>query len=152
MSAHIQSFLGSYDYAIDEKGRLSIPAKYRKVMTQLEQDTFILSALEPNCLTLFPYSTWQESIIGKLDGMPQVTGDASEVRRLLGLNTTDVNMDGQGRIMIPSYFCQHAKIEKAVKIIGCTNRIELWSPDEFQQYSQGPDAQSLKDVLQRLRI
>lgn len=152
MSAQIQNFLGSYDYSLDEKGRLSIPVKFRKVMSRLQQDLFIISTLEDTCLTLYPYGTWQESVARKLDGLPQIDDDANELRRLLGLSTTDVGMDNQGRITIPPHFCQHAKIEKGVKIIGCTNKIELWNPEVYEAFSQRPDAKSLKEELKKYRI
>ena len=148
----MEDFLGTYDYNLDEKGRLSIPAKYRKVMARLKQDTFIISTLEDSCLTLYPYTTFRERIAKKIEEMPQIDEDANEIRRKLGLSTTDASLDNQGRIMIPASFSEHGNIDKAVKIIGCTNKIELWNPKTYRDFAEKPDAKSIKDELKKFKI
>ena len=148
----MQDFYGTYDYTIDDKNRLSIPSKYRKVMSQLKQNTFIISTLEDSCLTLYPYSTFKERIVKRIEELPQMDDHANEIRRKIGTNTTDAPLDNQGRIFIPASYCQHAKIEKKVKIIGCMNKIELWDPELYEKVSQKPDAKSLKEELKRYRI
>ncbi len=148
----IQDFLGTYDYTLDDKNRLSIPAKYRKVMANLKQKTFIISMMEDSCLTLYPYSIFRERISEPLKSLPQIDDDTNEIRRAVGLNTTDVTLDGQGRIMVPINFCQHAGIEKSVKLIGLSNKIELWNPENHEKVSQTPDKKSIKEELKKYRI
>lgn len=121
-------------------------------MAQLKQNTFIISTLEDSCLTLYPYKTFKETIVKRIEELPQMDEDANEIRRKIGTKTIDATLDNQGRIFIPASFCQHARIEKKVKIIGCTDKIELWNPELYEKVSLTSDEKSLKDELKRLRI
>ncbi|MFQ5640317.1 MAG: division/cell wall cluster transcriptional repressor MraZ [bacterium] len=148
----MQEFLGDYDYSLDPKNRLSIPVKYRNVMENLKQKTFILSRFHDIRLTLYPYSTYQERIAKRINELPQLDDDANELRRYLGLSMIDVKLDSQGRINIPPAYCQHAGIEKKVKIIGCSNKIELWNPESYAEHAKSLDAQSIKEELKKYSI
>jgi MraZ protein len=148
----LKDFFGEYDYALDDKNRLSIPAKYRKVMSNLKENTFIVCAIEDSCLTLFPYCNYSKTIGEKLETLPQTDDNANEIRRKFGSKSIDATLDNQGRIMVPAYFCNHAGIDHKVKVIGCTNKIELWNPETYDQFSQKPDQKSIKEELSLFRI
>lgn len=148
----MENFLGTYDYSLDGKNRLSIPSAYRKVMANLNQKIFIISTLEDGRLTLYPYNTFLERIAKRINELPQLDEGANELRRHLGLSMKDVSLDSQGRIKIPATYCQHAGIEKKVKIIGCTNRIELWNPETYAEVSQTVDAESIREELKKFSI
>lgn len=145
-------FFGEYDYALDDKNRLSIPAKYRKVMSNLKENIFIISAIEEDCLTLYPYCTYKETIGKRLREMPQTNKNANEIRRRFGSNSIDATLDNQGRITIPPSFCQYAGIDHKVKIIGSINKIELWSPERYVAFSQTPDQKSINEELNEFNI
>ncbi len=148
----MEDFLGTYDYALDEKNRLSIPAKYRKVMANLKEHTFIVSTLEDDCLALYPYGTFRETVTNRVKSLRQFDHDANELRRYIGMHTTDVKLDGQGRIMLPPSACEHAGIDKRVKLIGCGLKIELWNPERFEAYSKRKDAKSIREELRKFGI
>ena len=148
----MEDFLGTYDYSLDEKNRLSIPAKYRKVMQSLQEDTFIVTTLEDACLTLYPYVTFRQTVSEPVKALRQFDDDANELRRFLGMHSTDVKMDSQGRINLPASACEHAGINKKVKLIGCGHKIELWNPEKFQEISTTRDAKSIKAELQKFAI
>ncbi|NIR49474.1 division/cell wall cluster transcriptional repressor MraZ [candidate division KSB1 bacterium] len=148
----MEDFLGTFDYSLDDKNRLSIPAKFRKVMSELQQKTFIISMLDDSRLTLYPYSSFRETIAKRISELPQFDENANELRRSLGLNTTDSSMDNQGRIIIPPNYCDYAGINKKVKIIGCTNKIELWNPEVYVDVSKVKDPTSTKEKLKQFSI
>ncbi len=148
----LKDFLGEYDYALDEKNRLSIPAKYRKVMSNLKENTFIICAIEDTRLTLYPYCTYSETVGKKLNELPQFDDNANELRRKFGSKSIDASLDNQGRIMIPASYSQYAGIDHKVKVIGCTNRIELWNPETHQEFSGRPDQRSIKEELRLFKI
>ncbi|HEX9654719.1 MAG TPA: division/cell wall cluster transcriptional repressor MraZ [bacterium] len=148
----LRNFFGKFDYALDEKNRLSIPAKYRKVMSSLQENTFIICAIDDTHLTLYPYCSYSEEVVKKINEKPQFDPDASELRRKFGSESVDVTLDNQGRIMLPADLCQHAGINHKVKVIGCLNTIELWSPETYEEYSQSSDHKSIKEELEHLNI
>lgn len=145
-------FLNSYDYSLDDKNRLSIPAKFRKVMSQIKQTSFIISCLENSCLTLYPADIFEEKIVKRLEDLPQMDEDANELRRAIAMNSEEVDLDNQGRIVLPANFKEHAGIDKKVKIVGMMNKIELWNPETFTKVSRTPDAASIKSELKKYRI
>lgn len=148
----LTDFFGDYDYALDEKNRLSIPAKYRKVMSNLKENTFIICAIEEKFLTLYPYCTYSDTIGKRLRELPQTDENANEIRRKFGSNSIDTGLDNQGRITIPTNFCKYAGIDHKVKVIGSIDKIEVWNPERYIAYSQTPDQKSLKAELKVFRI
>ncbi|MFQ5824416.1 MAG: division/cell wall cluster transcriptional repressor MraZ [bacterium] len=145
-------FLGTYDYTIDDNNRLSIPAKFRKVMTKLGKTNFIVSKEQENYLTLYPYTIWNERIGAKIFELPHSDKKANRLRRLIGLNTTEVTLDKQGRINIPTDYYKHAGIEKKIKIIGSVDTIQLWNPDNYEKVSQTPEEKSLIEEFEEFGI
>lgn len=145
-------FLGEYDYAIDDGNRLSIPSKLRKVMTQWGQNNFKVSKEQQNHLILFPSDFWNERVGSKVLNLPLSDPRAHRLRRLIGLNITEVSMDSQGRINIPADYYQHVGIEKKIKIIGSVDIIQLWNPDIYAKVSQTSEERSLLEELAEFKI
>lgn len=148
----MEYFLGTYDYSIDDNNRLSIPAKFRKVMTQLGQTNFIISKEQDGYLTVYPYSIWNERIGAKIYELPHSGKKANRLRRLIGLNTTELQLDNQGRINIPTDYYKHASIEKTIRIIGAVDTIQLWNPDIYNKVSQTPEEKSLIEEFEEFGI
>ncbi|MFQ5771219.1 MAG: division/cell wall cluster transcriptional repressor MraZ [bacterium] len=145
-------FHSKYDYTTDDKNRLSIPAKYRQVMSDLKEKKFVISALQDSRLTLYPESTFENKIAKRIADLPQLDEDADEIRRNIGENTIDIPLDNQGRIIIPANFRQHAGINKKVKIVGCMNKFEIWNPETYEKFSQQSDKKSIKAELKKFKI
>ncbi len=145
-------FLDKYDYSLDDKNRINIPAKYRKALAQMQQKTIVISCLEESRLTLYPNAIFKEKIVARLNDLPQMDEDANEIRRAVGRDTTEVQLDSQGRIMIPGYFLEQAGIKKKVQILGLVNKIELWNPDTYQEFDKRRDAELIKAELKKFRI
>ncbi len=144
-------FLGKFEYALDDDNRLSIPAKFRKVMTELNQTEFIISKEQKNCITMYPYLTWKEQIGDRIAELAHSSTEANKLRRLLGMNTTEVKLHNKGRIKIPSDYLEHAGIDKKVVIIGSVDTIQLWNPGSYDKLSD-KDEKSLMDELEQFGI
>lgn len=127
-------FIGSYTYSIDNKGRLSIPAKFRKNLKPEANDTFVMTRGVAKCIDLYPLDYWNEVIQKKLDKLdPFDPKEAMFMRMFLQIATEDT-LDSQSRILIPEQLLKYAEIEKEAFILGAIRKIEIWNPKNYEEY------------------
>ncbi len=129
----MSSFKGSYIYAVDEKGRVSLPARLRKYLSPEANETFVITRGTETCLFLFPLDEW-EKLERKLKELNTFNPQHRLLVRILLMWAVEVTLDNQSRLMIPKNLLEFAKIGKEVLIIGALDRIEIWNPDVFQEY------------------
>ena len=122
-------FLGRYDYQMDEKGRVSLPAAFRR---EADGDRFILVQLDPPALTLLPLSAWAKIQEKLLDFRKSSAGAANYVRAITA-NAVEVSPDKQGRILIPGWLQEKASLKGTVVVNGALDRIEVWDPEAFDR-------------------
>jgi MraZ protein len=120
-------FLGEYQYTIDDKGRLTVPAKFRR---PLAGGLVVTRGFDRN-LTVYPMDTW-EGLVEKANQLPYGDLQARRFRRLMFSGANDAELDKQGRVNIPSYLLDYGLISKDVVIVGMNNFIELWSPEQWE--------------------
>ena len=128
----MSGFLGRYDFQMDEKGRVSLPAAFRK---EAGGERFILVQWEKPYLTLFPEDVWagvQERLLEFRRKEPEAWNYVREVTA----NAVEVSPDKQGRILIPAWLQEAASLEGAVVLSGVIDRIEIWDPEGFQRAIQ----------------
>lgn len=129
-------FLGTYEHAIDPKGRLFIPAKLRDA-NGISRKKFILTQGLENCLYLFEPTAFHEILTSKLGNMPvKNKQDGRAFKRLLLAGAHDVELDDMGRVLIPKTLSDFAGLKKAVAILGVGERIELWSLEKWNRYNK----------------
>lgn len=121
-------FLGNYNYTIDEKGRVTIPAKLR---SDLGAD-FILTRGLDGCIALYPRKAW-DVIISKYKDLPNLQNTRNVLRFILS-SASACNLDKQGRLSISSSLLQFAGIQKECVIIGVDDCLEIWSKDRWENY------------------
>jgi len=138
-------FIGEYPYSIDDKKRLAIPAKFRKV---LNKKAVITRGLD-QCLFLYPVKEWQ-ALAKKLSSLPLSQADARGFARLMLTGAMDVTIDNLGRILVPDYLKEYAALEKKVVIAGVYNRIEIWDAQKWQQYKKKTET-AVGDIAERLK-
>ena len=126
-------FIGKYLYSVDEKGRVNLPSKFRK-MTKGKM--YVLSRGLENCLFVFPKSRWSQYV---KSFMPMTFAKKADrdFFRLLGFNTESVLLDDQGRVKIREDFMEYAGLKKEVLLIGVMDHIEIWDPDRWESYQKG---------------
>lgn len=124
------SLKGEYEHSVDNKGRVSFPAKLRKALTPRSQDRFtILRGLE-NCLYLYPEDRW-EKVEEHLSNISDFTREGRMVKRLFLRTAEDLTLDKQNRLALPSKLMEYAGIDGKAVIVGTGDRIEIWSPEEY---------------------
>jgi MraZ protein len=114
-------FTGRYYYKIETKGRLAIPVSFRE---ELKSGGVVTWGLD-GCLFLFPNSYWQK-FSAKLASLSLTNQTARNLTRLLVQSASDLNLDAQGRTLIPDYLRQQANLKKQVVVAGSLNHVEIW--------------------------
>lgn len=127
-------YLGSYTHTIDEKGRLSLPASFRR---DGGEEPMVLVHAFPDSLTLYPRSTWAEVEV-RLRERLRVDPAARTYVLSVTANAVEVVPDKQGRIMVPPRLQEKVGISGPTLVIGNIDRIELMAPDRFAQATAEP--------------
>lgn len=130
-------FIGEYQATLDEKGRISIPSKFR---SQLKTKVVVTRGLD-NSLFLYNMDEWKK-LAEKLASLPISTANSRGFQRLMLAGAMDCDVDKQGRIVLPNYLKQFAKIQKKAVVAGLYNRIEIWSEELWAVYKQQTEAAS----------
>jgi MraZ protein len=117
--------------ALDGKGRLAIPTKYRDLLTQRCGGHLVVTLDPSNCLLLYPFPDW-EPIEKKLNALPSLNPVNRMMQRILVGSATDLEMDGAGRILLPALLRERARLEKDVVLVGQGNKFEIWSAADWQ--------------------
>lgn len=128
-------FIGEYKHSIDEKGRLAIPAKFRE---DLASGAVVTRGLDAS-LFLFPKEEWGK-LAEKLASLPLGQSNSRAFARLMLAGAMDVEVDKQGRIVLPEYLRQYAGMDKSVVVAGLYTRLELWDADKWEVYKRTTEA------------
>ncbi|MCK5242015.1 division/cell wall cluster transcriptional repressor MraZ [bacterium] len=142
-------FLGTFEHNLDEKGRLSIPVRFREVLSekQLPEKMIITQGLDA-CLFGYPLDEWkrfQEKIVSR----PMNKSDERYFIRRLLAGATECSFDKQGRIMLPGSLRDYAGLEREAVLVGVSNRIEIWSPKRWREYLES--GKSLEDIAEQIQ-
>ncbi|MDP2812288.1 MAG: division/cell wall cluster transcriptional repressor MraZ [bacterium] len=124
-------FIGEYQYNLDNKNRLALPAKFRKLF---KEGAVITKGLD-NCLFIYTAKEW-DKLVEKLANLPISQAKSRAFSRMLLAGAMDVNLDGQGRIILPDYLKQFATLNKKVVIAGLYNRLEVWDDKLWTKYQR----------------
>ena len=137
-------FIGEYTHTLDAKGRIALPAKFRNKLTA---GAIITRGLDR---TLFIYnkSDW-ETLAQKLVALPLSQAKARAFARLMLAGASEVEFDGQGRILVPEYLRKYAELKKTAVFAGLYNRIEIWDEDNCKSYKSKTEASS-DDIAEKL--
>lgn len=136
-------FMGEYNYTIDDKGRLTIPSKFRD---NLGHDFIVTRGLD-KCLFVYPRSEW-ENVISKYKELPN-TKDARNFMRFFLSGATENEFDKQGRINIANSLIQYANLKKDCVIIGVNERLEIWDKESWDTFIQDNE-ENLSDIAEHL--
>lgn len=133
-------FLGQYSHTVDDKGRLTIPSRFR---AELEGGVVITRGLD-GCLWAYPRSEWDRQVEA-INALPTTTNAAARnFVRFFFSNASDSVPDRQGRVLIPQNLRDHAAITNETVVVGVNNRVEIWNPERwsevFNKVEADPDA------------
>lgn len=124
-------FRGRFEHAVDPKGRVSIPSKFREILVTNYDERLILTNFD-GCLWGYPVSEWQ-AIEEKVAALPQFKPEVKALQRVFISAATECSIDKQGRILIPPTLRDYAGITKDLVFAGMTKRIEVWSAERWQK-------------------
>lgn len=122
--------MGEYKHAVDTKGRVIIPTKLREELGE----KFIVTRGLDGCLFGYPMSSWQSLTEKFSTNLPLSKKNARQVVRFFYSAATEVEFDKQGRIMIPQTLREYASIKKNVRIVGVSDRLEIWDDSTWKEY------------------
>lgn len=139
-----QVFLGEYQHSLDSKGRITIPSKFREQLGS----KFVLTKGLDNCIFIYPLNEWQ-SIEEKVRSLPLTRADVRSFARFFFSGASELEIDKQGRIVLPPNLRDYAKIDKETMIIGVGARAEIWSTEKWTDYNQNAE-QSYEEIAENL--
>ncbi len=127
-------FIGEYSHTIDPKKRLALPSKFRG---ELGSRVVVTRGLD-DCLFVYPMKVW-EGLAEKLGNLPVGEAGTRSFIRLMLAGATDVDLDSQGRVLVPEYLKSYAGLRKDVVVVGLYNRLEIWSEEKWKKYKQSAE-------------
>lgn len=139
-------FLGAYAHNLDGKGRLAIPARFRDGLASGS----VLTRGADQCLVIYPADVWR-ALCDKIGELPLSDRDARMYRRFLFADAAVLDLDGQGRILVPATLRRFAGLDRSAIVVGVDNVIEIWSADAWRSIYEGLDAQS-DEISSRLAL
>ncbi len=137
-------FIGEFQHNLDQKGRIAIPAKFRKDF----EDGLIITRGIDKCLFIFSKSEWNK-LAEKLSQLPLAQANSRAFARLMFSGAVDEDLDNQGRILIPDYLRNYASLKKQLVINGLFNRLEIWDKNIWQDYKNKTENSS-EEIAERL--
>ncbi|NLF46060.1 MAG: division/cell wall cluster transcriptional repressor MraZ [Syntrophomonadaceae bacterium] len=137
-------FLGEYQHSLDVKGRITIPAKFRELLG----DRFVVTKGLENCIFLYPLMEW-ETIENKLRTLPFTRADVRSFARFFFSGASELEVDKQGRTVLPLNLREYAAIDKDLIIIGVGSRAEIWAVESWEKYIEGAE-ESYEDIAASL--
>jgi MraZ protein len=143
----VSNFLGTFSFAVDEKGRFSIPSHIRSGLAGSADGTFVVSRGLDGCLDAYPLDEWTRRI-KLLRSLPNKRSGRLYKRLIVG-GAKLCKMDGHKRILVPPDMLKSVGIDGTVLIIGQLDHLEFWAPDAYQAYLAEHDT-PIEDVLEEL--
>ena len=126
-------FYGEYEHAMDRKGRLIIPSKFREVFKENYVERFFVTRGLDTCLFVFTEDEWKKQE-GRFRGLSFTSREARQFNRIYFSGACEVTCDRQGRILVPQYLKDFAKIKVDAVVVGVSNRMEIWSKELWKEF------------------
>ena len=136
-------FKGTYHYRLDGKGRLPVPAPFRRRLATAGARALVVTLLD-ECLAAYPPAEW-ERLETQLVALPAFSRPVKGLTRLLASRAADCELDGQGRILLPPALRRDAALGREATVVGVLNRFEVWAPERWAAFLEGAE-RVLEDV------
>src|SRR3990167_2333555 len=128
----MQLFRGIHAINLDTKGRFNVPTRYRQQLSDTAAGQLVVTIdTDERCLLLYPLPTW-ELIEAKVEALPSFNKATRRIQRLLLGHATEVELDGNGRILLPPLLREYASLDKRIILVGQGKKFELWDETHWQ--------------------
>ena len=127
-------FLGNIEARTDAKGRVFLPATFRKMLQAEGCDMLVIRKdIHEKCLVLYPQKVWDESVDALRSRINMFDDMGKMLFRQYLMEAEVITLDGNGRILIPAHFLKDVGIEQAVRFLGLTDTIEIWAAEKAEK-------------------
>lgn len=140
-------FMSEYNHTVDAKGRLIIPSKFREVLGE----EFVISKGMDGCLFVYANDDWA-AFEQKLTSLPMTNKEARKFARFFLAGAAQVELDKQGRILLPAALREFAGLDKDVVLVGVGSRIEIWSRENYEAESDDVDMDDIAASMEELGL
>lgn len=140
-------FMGEYNHTVDEKGRLIIPSKLRDGLGS----EFVITKGLDGCLFAYENTEWK-AFEEKLQKLPLTSKDSRTFVRFMLGGAQSVELDKQGRVLLPQPLRNFAGIDKDVTLVGMANRVEIWSKDKYEEVASVDNMDEIAANMEALGI
>jgi MraZ protein len=152
----VQKFRGVSNLSLDAKGRIVLPARYRERLLEICQSQLIVTIdTDQPCLLIYPLPEW-EQIEEKIEALPSFNPATRRIQRLLISHATEVEVDGNGRMLLSNPLREYARLGKKVVLIGQGKKFELWDEtlwaERMESWLAESDAAEMPGALSELTL
>ena len=137
--------LGAYDHTIDDKNRLTLPAKFREAF----QDGLVVTRGFDGCLYAYRRPDWDRLVESRLATMDPLSKEGRRIHRFFFAGASEADLDKQGRVMIPAQLLEHGKLGREVVVAGVHDHLEIWDRAAWRKELAEVEG-SAEDVAERL--
>jgi transcriptional regulator MraZ len=138
-------FLGEYEHTIDDKNRLTLPARFRE---SLAAGVVLTRGLD-ECLDVYPREDWNRLVDARLAPLDPFSREARDLKRFFFSAAADAELDRQGRVLVPPALMKHAKLEREVVVAGVHDHLEIWDRGAWGEHLASVEG-SADHVAERL--
>lgn len=145
-------FYGSHAINMDSKGRIAIPSRVRELLEDCNGNIVLTAHTENRCLHMYPENQWQE-ILPKIEALPSFNKVSRRAKLLLIGHASPLELDANGRVLVPPTLREYAKLEKKLMLVGQGKGLELWSEEKFAEYiDSSVDSEDMPEGMQNLAL
>lgn len=139
------AFLGNDRTTLDSKRRLVVAAKYRRCLKPEAKESFVVTRGLDGCIHAYPLDEWDAVIAPRVAAIPEGTPEGRALRRRFLFHATEVQLDKQGRLLLPQPLADEAQVteDSGALLVGNSNFVEIWNPIRYQQLEAEQDAAGL---------
>lgn len=123
-------FFGEYEHTIDDKNRLTLPARFRDA---LAGGVVITRGLD-ECLDVYPRAEWNANVEARLAQLDSFSREARELKRFFFAGAADADLDKQGRVLVPPALARHASLDREVVVAGVHDHLEIWDRTAWAEH------------------
>jgi MraZ protein len=138
-------FLGEYEHTIDEKNRLTLPARFRDALAE----GIVLTRGLDACLDVFGRADWNGLVEGRLGPLDPFSRESRDLKRFFFSGAVDAELDKQGRVLVPPALVRHAKLGREVVVAGVHDHLEIWDRRSWAEHLAAVEG-SADHVAERL--
>ena len=137
--------LGEFEHTIDDKNRLTLPAKFRQALS----GGLVITRGMDGCLYCYPHAEWERMVSGRLAGLDPLSKEGRVMHRYFFAGASEAEPDKQGRVMLPASLAKNAGIDREVVVAGVNDHLEIWDRASWYDHVKVFEG-SAEDVAERL--